>query len=141
MAFKRSCFILIAMKYKTSVRIPLTPLHFFLSHKNSRYYPQLFQTFRHFLCNGGAFLVFRPCSCNKDQVPIAVESFVLKHRLISGSDNPTGAVAFDGISDLLACSHSDTADTAAVFHRVDHDGGSRKGFAPVIKTQKILVLI
>ena len=129
------------MKYKTSVRIPLTPLHFFLSHKNSRYYPQLFQTFRHFLCNGGAFLVFRPCSCNKDQVPIAVESFVLKHRLISGSDNPTGAVAFDGISDLLACSHSHAANAMTVFHSVNHNGRLSKGLAPIIQAQKVLVLV
>ena len=141
MAFKRSCFILIAMKYKTSVRIPLTPLHFFLSHKNSRYYPQLFQTFRHFPFYGGTFPVFRLCSCNKNQIPAAVKGFVLEHRLISGSDNPTGAVAFDGISDLLACSHSHAANAMTVFHSVNHNGRLCKGLAPIIQAQKVLVLV
>ena len=88
-----------------------------------------------------AFEKFGFRSCNKDQIPAAVNGFVFKHGLVGGSDNPTGAVAFDGIADFLACGHANTAYARAVFHRINHDCGLGKGFASVIKAQKILVLV
>lgn len=88
-----------------------------------------------------AFQKLCSCSCNKNKIPIAFNQIILKYRLIGGSNNPTGAVAFNGIADFFACCDSNTANTHTVFHCINNQCRLCRRFSPIIEPAKIGILI
>ena len=89
----------------------------------------------------GAFFELCPCSCNKNKIPVVFDAAGIENILKSGSDNPTGAVAFNGTADFFARCYANAAKTRAVFHRIDNQHRFLHRLSFVIKAFKVLVLI
>ena len=88
-----------------------------------------------------AFFKLRPCSCNKNKIPVTPDAAGIENALKSGSDKPAGAVAFNGIADFFARCYSDAANARAVFHRIDNQFRLLHGLSFIIKALEVLVLI